>query len=77
MTGAQPDALKLGDAMSQAWINFARTGNPNNNLLPKWDPYTLKSGAVMYFDAPSSKVLYKHDHKLMEFINKMNRFPGL
>ena len=77
MTGGQPDAMKLGDAMSQAWINFARTGNPNNSLLPKWDAYTLKNGAVMYFDAPKSEVLYKHDRKLMEFISKTNRFKGL
>ena len=76
MTGGKAEAVKLGDAMSQAWINFARTGNPNNALLPKWDPYTLKNGAVMYFDT-KSEVLYKHDRKLMEFISKVNRFEGL
>lgn len=77
MTGGQPDAVKLGDAMSSAWINFARTGNPNNSGLPHWDSYTAKNGAVMYFDVPASKQFNGHDRKLFEFIAKINPFVGL
>lgn len=77
MTGGKPEAVKLGDAMSQAWINFARTGNPNNDKLPQWDAYTTKNGALMYFDAPASKELKNHDRKLMQFVSEVNRFPGL
>ena len=35
MTGGGKDALELADRMSQAWINFARTGDPNTEELPQ------------------------------------------
>ena len=50
MTGGGKQAYVLADKMSTAWINFARTGNPNNKLLPTWQPYTTENGAVMIFD---------------------------
>lgn len=28
--------------MSSAWLNFARTGNPNAEGLPEWEPYTAE-----------------------------------
>jgi len=30
---------KLADAMSSYWANFATTGNPNSDGLPKWPIY--------------------------------------
>lgn len=33
--------------MSSAWIQFARTGNPNVEGLPTWEPYTVEKGATM------------------------------
>ncbi|WP_163323779.1 carboxylesterase/lipase family protein [Draconibacterium mangrovi] len=42
---------QLAENMSQAWINFARTGDPNvPGKLPEWDPYTPEKGATMIFD---------------------------
>lgn len=70
MTGATPDAIRLGDQMSDAWLNFARTGNPNTPKLPVWDAYTPDNGALMFFDAPECKMLYNHDRALMEEIGK-------
>ena len=35
-TGGGPQAAALADKMSDAWIAFARTGNPNTPKLPKW-----------------------------------------
>lgn len=69
MTGAAPEGLKLGAQMSDAWLNFARTGNPNSSSLPTWDAYTVSDGAIMIFDAPDCKVLHGNfDRKLMEAV---------
>ena len=50
MTGGKPDAYVLATKMSQAWINFARSGNPNHVGLPNWTVYNAKNTATMHFD---------------------------
>lgn len=40
---------KLADAMNAYWCNFARTGDPNGNGLPKWEPYCTFNRAGMEF----------------------------
>lgn len=50
MTGGGKEAHVLADKMSQAWINFARVGNPNHKGLPNWPPYKAETGATMLFD---------------------------
>jgi para-nitrobenzyl esterase len=50
MTGGTKEAYILADKMSQAWINFARNGNPNHKDLPNWMPYNAQNTATMYFD---------------------------
>ncbi len=47
-----PEALVLPKQISTAWMNFARTGNPNHNGLPHWPTYTAERRATMYFDTP-------------------------
>lgn len=51
MTGGSAEARELGGRVSDAWINFARKGDPNHAGLPKWAPYTAEHPGVMYFDA--------------------------
>lgn len=50
MTGGGPKAYQLAARVSEAWIQFARTGNPNHKELPDWPAYTDKNGATMIFD---------------------------
>lgn len=69
MTGGGPEALRLADVMSQAWINFARTGNPGTDELPQWPAYNCSEGATMFFDNECI-VRYNHDKELMEFIRQ-------
>ncbi len=47
---ARPGAREVEDAMSEAWIAFARTGNPNHAGMPAWPTYDARTRAVMVFD---------------------------
>jgi para-nitrobenzyl esterase len=49
-TGGTAEARELGAKVSDAWINFARHGDPNHGGLPKWPAFTAESGPVMVFD---------------------------
>jgi para-nitrobenzyl esterase len=31
----------MADRMSEAFLAFARTGDPNCKAIPRWEPYTL------------------------------------
>jgi para-nitrobenzyl esterase len=46
----------MADAMSGAWLTFARTGDPNHDGLPHWRPYDLDRRTVMHFDVPPAAV---------------------
>lgn len=72
-TGNSEEAWKLSAKMSSAWLNFAKTGNPNvdEGVLPKWDPYTAENGATMYFDN-ECRIVNNHDRELMHFIKPTN-----
>ena len=50
ITGGGPDAMALADKMSDAWIQFARTGNPNIPKLPPWPTYDAANRSTMVFD---------------------------
>lgn len=56
LTGTSAEAQKAADQMSDAFIAFARTGNPNHAGLPQWRPYELANRATMVFDAQSELV---------------------
>lgn len=49
--GPQPEAL--AKQMSDAWLAFARTGNPDAKSIPHWPPYTAEQRSTMAFDVKS------------------------
>ena len=50
MSGGGPAAAALAAKMSEAWIGFARTGDPNTPNLPVWPAYEAATRATMVFD---------------------------
>jgi para-nitrobenzyl esterase len=59
-TGGGPVALALQDKVAQAWINFAKTGNPSQPGL-NWKPYTKNDPQAMVFDTVSESVPVRDD----------------
>jgi len=56
------------DEVFYAWVNFAKTGDPNHDRLPvKWLPYSEEHHATMVFGNESS-CREDHDKKLMELM---------
>lgn len=58
---------QLASQVSQAWINFAKSGIPSTDGLPEWIPYTRDNGATMILDN-ESELVYGHDRELMEIL---------
>ena len=50
LTGDSPTRFALAEKMSQTWLAFARTGNPNNERIPNWPPYSADQRPTMMFD---------------------------
>jgi para-nitrobenzyl esterase len=53
LTGNSADAQKLADQISETFIAFARTGDPNNKSIPTWEPYQLPRRQTMLFNTAS------------------------
>lgn len=50
ITGATAEARSLGVKLADTWLQFARTGDPNNKALPRWEPVAPKTATSMVFD---------------------------
>lgn len=70
MTGGSAQAETLAERMSDAWLAFARTGNPNTPSLPEWPEYDGDTRATMFFDNECS-IRNGHDRELLDFVDKV------
>jgi para-nitrobenzyl esterase len=48
-----PQAQAMADQMSEAFLAFARTGDPNCAAIPHWEPYGLPRRQTLVFDVRS------------------------
>lgn len=56
MTGTGAAARKVRDQMSAAFVNFARTGDPNGAAIPAWGKYDLPRRATLVINETSKMV---------------------
>ena len=50
MSGIGEEQQRVADVLSETWIAFAKTGDPNNALIPHWPAYDTEARPVMVFD---------------------------
>jgi para-nitrobenzyl esterase len=53
LTGTSAEAQKVADQMSEAFIALAKSGDPNTQAIPHWEPYQLPRRQTMLFDLQS------------------------
>ena len=51
--GGGNSPYKLSMKMSEALVNFMKTGKPSSRRLPEWEPYTPENGNVMILNNKS------------------------
>jgi para-nitrobenzyl esterase len=56
ITGGGADAMALGDKLSETWIAFARTGDPNTSKLPHWPAFNAADRPTMVINNQSRVV---------------------
>lgn len=57
LTGPESDETRaMTEAMANAWLAFARNGDPNHAGIPQWPTYDASTRAVMHFEVPAKVV---------------------
>lgn len=52
MTGGTAEARALAGKMCDAWIQFARSGDPNHARLPRWPAFSAEQPTMIFDDVP-------------------------
>jgi para-nitrobenzyl esterase len=52
LTGGGPGPRSLAANVSEAWIHFARSGNPNHGGIPNLPSFSVENCPTMIFDTP-------------------------
>ena len=60
---------KLSDIMQQYWVNFAKTGDPNGEGLPKWQMRAEGQDKLLQLDT-TIKMIDDPNHQLYQVIDK-------
>jgi para-nitrobenzyl esterase len=56
IVGTGPGSVAMSNTLGDAFIAFARTGNPNCAAIPTWEPYDLARRQTMVFDTTSKLI---------------------
>jgi para-nitrobenzyl esterase len=56
ITGGGADAMALADKVSDSWIAFARTGDPNQPKLPHWPAFNATERPTLVINNQSKVV---------------------
>ena len=77
LTGGGEEAQKMANKMSETWIAFAATGDPNTakSGLPLWDPYNTAKRPMMIFDN-SSRIEFDPLKEQRVIFQKVNEKSG-
>ncbi|MCI4644602.1 MAG: carboxylesterase family protein [Hyphomonadaceae bacterium] len=57
MYGDTPGTLEAAANVSSTWISFARNGDPNNDRLPDWAPFSMPDRPTMMLDTTCELVI--------------------
>lgn len=63
---------KLSEQMGSYWTNFAKTGNPNGEGLPKWPQYDQKDRYQVMHLSPTSHAKPDRQRKQFELLDKLS-----
>ena len=50
LNGSSPEANTLAAAIASMWASFAANGDPNNERLPEWKPYSAPERATLIYN---------------------------
>jgi para-nitrobenzyl esterase len=77
LVGSGPDARRMADILSDTWIAFARTGNPDNPRLPHWPAYDSVRRPAMILNLPP-RVVENHRGGELELFSPVTYVqPGI